>query len=177
MQERIAGYNGRMSRKELIAIFLTPPPITFFFSPFVPLPVGLGDPSDLAPLIGGLLFLFGFTSQGGTTILPPSRTITGTHKHLNYSFKVYMCAHKYTRYVTYDFFFSFSFHRLNSAYRVSVFTVVVDVLVASPLCHDCNFSCLWINLTASKKGAQWGLLEKLKYSLSTRQGRKCPGVC
>lgn len=43
--------------------------------------------------MGGLFFLFGFTTQGGTTILSH---ISGTHKHLNYSFKVYMYAHKYT---------------------------------------------------------------------------------
>ncbi len=88
-----------------IKVFLSPYSCFFllllllFFpnTSFIPLSVGLGDPSDLAPLIGGLLFLFGFTSQGGTTILPPSRTIASTHKHLNYSFSVYMCERKYTQ--------------------------------------------------------------------------------
>lgn len=130
MHERIAGYDGRMSHKETIAISLNPPSPFFFFSSFVPLRVGLGDPSDLAPLIGGLLFLFGFTSQGGTTVLPPSRTITGTHKHLNYSFKVYMCAHKYTRYVTYDLFIFFLSPSEPCVRCKCFFTVVVDVLVA-----------------------------------------------
>lgn len=65
----------------MIVIFLNLAPsfpFDFFYTSLFPLTVGLGDPSDLAPLIGGLLFLFGFTSQGGTTILPPSRTINRT---------------------------------------------------------------------------------------------------
>lgn len=90
----------------------------------IPLPVGLGDPSDLAPLIGGLLFLFGFTSQGGTTILPPSRTSLA-HTNISITASKFTCAHTNTHNI--GFFFFFFFFTLLE--QVSVFTVVVAVSV------------------------------------------------
>lgn len=88
----------------------------------IPLPFSLGDPSDLAPLIGGLLFLFGFTSQGGTTILPPSRTSLA-HTNISITASKFTCAHTNTHNIGFFFFF---FTLLE---QVSVFTAVVDVSV------------------------------------------------